>query len=125
LPQAAEPVIPTQIQPLPLIGQPGAPAPLANGQPAPAVITPAALVFEAELLTCAFDEAGKLMFKVRGGPKFKRFGVRCWPETLEAAGIDPAALVAGGQYSLAGWVAHWQEGDVAGKGQKVTRLERL
>lgn len=38
---------------------------------------------------------GKTYFKIRGG-QYSRHGVRVWPETLKAAGIDPASVPADG-----------------------------
>lgn len=107
--------------PLPVVGQ-TAPT-LPNNQPTPPPLAPPQpLTFEAEVLTVTMDETG-LKTKVKGAGGFGRYGLRIWPEVLEAAGISPAALQPGQTYNLAGWVAEYVNGD-NGRPLKVTALSR-
>lgn len=47
-----------------------------------------------ESITMTTDDTGKPAYKAIGAP-YTKFGVRIWPETLPALGIDPAALKPG------------------------------
>lgn len=50
--------------------------------------------FHADTILLTYDDAGNAAYKIKGAP-FAKFGVRVWPETLPALGIDPAALKPG------------------------------
>lgn len=50
--------------------------------------------FQAEEIAVSADDDGNLVYKVKGG-KYKKFGVRVWPEVLPALVADPAALKLG------------------------------
>lgn len=87
-------------------------APVANGN---------GLTFAAEMLTVSIN-SGKTYYKVSGG-KFKKFGVTVWPETLEAAGIDPNGIPNEG-IDLTGYTAHYvTKDDGSGNPQKVVQLD--
>lgn len=63
---------------------------------------------------------------VKGG-NFKRFGVTCWPEVLEAAGILDKLDPLKENTPSGNWTAHYQEKtgeDGNPKPDKVLRLER-
>jgi hypothetical protein len=64
---------------------------------------------------------------VKGG-KFKKFGVTCWPETLEAAGVAEKLDPLKDNKPKGAWVAHYnQRQNEEGKWvpDKVTRLVKL
>jgi hypothetical protein len=66
----------------------------AANQPA---ATPAAgnvITFDASILLVGVDDYGAPSYKLKGS-QYMKFGVRVWPETLPALGIDPAALKPG------------------------------
>ena len=50
--------------------------------------------FHADTILLSYDDAGNPAYKIKGQP-FAKFGVRVWPETLPALGIDAAALKPG------------------------------
>lgn len=58
--------------------------------------TPAGQVqtFTATEIVMTIDERGQPAYKAKGAP-YSKYGVRIWPETLPALGIDPAQLKAG------------------------------
>ncbi|MBX3003659.1 MAG: hypothetical protein KF828_06850 [Anaerolineales bacterium] len=63
---------------------------------------------------------------IKGG-KFKKFGVTCWPEVLEAAGIAKKLNPMGENKPQGNWLAYYierenEEGRVVP--DKVTRIER-
>ena len=63
---------------------------------------------------------------VKGG-KFKKFGVTCWPETLEAAGVAEKLDPLKDNKPKGDWIAHYTERqNDEGKWvpDKVTRLEK-
>ena len=108
VPQTTNGTEPT-LQPL----QPAPAAPLAPAQPVD-------LSVAAEELEVATAADGTPQMKVKG-PAFKKFGLRVWPEALQAAGLPTAPPA--GRYSLTGYVAHYVTGD-NGKPLKVTSLQR-
>lgn len=65
---------------------------------AAAVAAPAAagptVVFMAETISYGIAEDGKPVYKAKGG-QYTKFGVRVWPEALQALGIDAATLKPG------------------------------
>ena len=64
----------------------------------PAAATAAAtgqtVEFNATALLVGIDDNGQLTYKAKGGQNVK-FGVRIWPETLPALGMDLASLKPG------------------------------
>lgn len=94
--------------------------PLATGTPPPQAAQGGALTFNAEKLTATVTN-GTTYWKVAGG-QFSKFGVTIWPEVLQDAGFDPAALDPTQVYNLAGYKAHYALND-KGKAGKVTLLE--
>jgi hypothetical protein len=58
-------------------------------QPAPAVGTFGEMMIDNIIMT--YDDKGKAAYKATGTP-YNKFGVRVWPETLPALGIDPISL---------------------------------
>jgi len=52
------------------------------------------IIFDASILLVGTDDNGAPTYKLKGG-QYMKFGVRVWPETLPALGIDPAALKPG------------------------------
>jgi hypothetical protein len=52
------------------------------------------VVFMAETLVMSYDDAGKPVYKAKGG-RYAKFGVRVWPEVVPLLGIDAAALKPG------------------------------
>jgi hypothetical protein len=64
--------------------QPAA-APAATGQ---------TVEFMATVLLVGIDDNGQPTYKAKGG-QYAKFGVRIWPETLPALGVDPAELKPG------------------------------
>jgi hypothetical protein len=128
-----------QVMPPPLAGSPSpghhyvtpAPAAAVAAAASPAAVLPPLaqpagsgvdLSFMADSLTVGMDESANVVTKVRGG-KFTQYGLRVWPEVLETAGFNPAALVPGQKYSLQGWIATYCLGDNS-KPLKVTQLQR-
>lgn len=85
------------------------PAPAASViQPAPA--QPAAVsgnAFAARELVCEVLDK-KPYWKIMGPPPFQKFGLRVWPETLEAAGIEVEKLDILKGLDLAGFTAYWE-----------------
>lgn len=47
-----------------------------------------------EKVLMSYDDKGQPTYKATGAP-YRKFGVRIWPETLPALGIDPATLKPG------------------------------
>ena len=45
----------------------------------------------ATVLLVGIDDNGQPTYKAKGG-QYAKFGVRIWPETLPALGVDPAEL---------------------------------
>jgi hypothetical protein len=62
---------------------------------------------------------GKVYWAVQGG-QFTQYGVRIWPEVLEAAGYDPDELDPTEKHDLDGITAYYTENDEGHK--KVTSL---
>ncbi len=79
---------------------------------------PTRLTFRAERLI-GESKGGKTYWKVTGG-QFAKFGVRIWPEVMEAAGIEVDALDPAQEYELA-MTAVYEEKD--GKPSRVILLE--
>ena len=52
------------------------------------------ITFDATILLVGVDDNGAPTYKLKGS-QYMKFGVRVWPETLPALGIDPAALKPG------------------------------
>ncbi len=50
--------------------------------------------FTAETMVCTIEENGEKYFKIRGFP-YLQYGVRIWPEVLEAMGIHPENIKPG------------------------------
>ena len=50
--------------------------------------------FLATVLLVGIDDNGQPTYKAKGG-QYAKFGVRIWPETLPALGVDPASLKPG------------------------------
>ena len=50
--------------------------------------------FQSDTLIMTYDDKGQLAYKILGRP-FSKFGVRTWPETLPALGIDASTLKPG------------------------------
>lgn len=75
--------------------------------------------FTADKMTATVND-GKAYWKVRGG-MFQKYGVTIWPEVLEAAGFDAAAMDPLTVYDLAGWTAVYILNE-DGNAQKVTQL---
>jgi hypothetical protein len=69
--------------------------------------TPAGNSFAARELVCELLDK-KPYWKIIGAPPYHKFGVRVWPETLEAAGIDIAKVNPLEGLDLTGWTAHWE-----------------
>lgn len=71
------------------------------------------------------DVVGDAVYwRVLGAPPRHKFGCRVWPETLQAAGINPSQAR---KYDLAGWIAHCElrtKRDGEGTKEVVVRLER-
>lgn len=63
--------------------------------------------FPARELVCELLDK-KPYWKVLGAPPFHKFGMRVWPETLEAAGIDVAQVNPLEGLDLTGYTAHWE-----------------
>lgn len=66
------------------------------------------------------DGSKKAYYKLFGG-EFSKFGVRVWPEVLEAAGIDPANIRA-----AIGRIAHYTEApskEREGMSRKIVRID--
>jgi len=61
-------------------------------QPAPTVGTFAEMVIDSIIMT--YTDKGEAAYKATGAP-YNKFGVRVWPETLPALGIDPNNLKPG------------------------------
>jgi len=53
--------------------------------------TGAIAIVQVDDITMSMDDAGKPVYKARGG-QYTKFGVRIWPEVLPALQIDPASL---------------------------------
>jgi len=49
------------------------------------------MTFDASIMLVGIDDNGAPTYKLKGA-QFMKFGVRVWPETLPALGIDPATL---------------------------------
>jgi hypothetical protein len=64
-------------------------APAAAAQPAGSTA-----VFDGTILLLSYDDNGEATYKLKGG-QYMKFGVRIWPETLPALGIDPTSLKPG------------------------------
>lgn len=75
--------------------------------------------FSAETLITEYLE-GKAYHKVKGG-RYSNYGVRIWPETLLAAGIDASRLDPRQPLSLSGYTAHFVHKQ-NGKIDKVVEL---
>lgn len=52
------------------------------------------MILNATVLTVAYDETGKAIYRMKGD-QFLRFGVRVWDEVLPLLGIDPSLLQPG------------------------------
>jgi len=50
------------------------------------------------------NEKGEKSYKFKGG-KYKQFGVRCWPETLEKLGWTVDSLQIGKEYAVQNYQA--------------------
>lgn len=50
--------------------------------------------FQASEISVSADDKGKMQYKVKGG-RYSKFGVRVWPETLAALGLDATKLQLG------------------------------
>jgi hypothetical protein len=59
-----------------------------------------------ELVAEVLDK--KPYWKIIGAPPFNKFGLRVWPETLEAAGIEVENLNVLEGFDLTGWTATWE-----------------
>lgn len=85
--------------------------PVLSSAPAPVTVTvapsPSAQSFAARELQCELLDK-KPYWKVIGAPPYHKFGMRVWPETLEAAGIDPEKVDIRTGLDLAGWTAHFE-----------------
>lgn len=68
---------------------------------------PAANSFTARELVCELLDK-KPYWKIIGAPPFHKFGMRVWPETLEAAGIDVAQVNPLQGLDLTGYIARWE-----------------
>jgi hypothetical protein len=68
------------------------------------------------------SSGGKESWKVKGG-KFTQYGVRIWPEILDAAGIPSENLDVSRTYKLDGYTAYYVEND-KGNPQKVVNLAK-
>lgn len=95
-----------------------APTPAANGRARPADAAPARLTFQTDRLV-GETKGGKTYWKLAGG-KFAKFGVRVWPEVLEAAGFDIDGLDPDLEYEVT-MTAVYEEKD--GKPSRVISLE--
>lgn len=84
---------------------------VAGLSPAPVTVTvnpaPAASSFAARELVCELLDK-KPYWKILGAPPYHKFGLRVWPETLEAAGIELDKINIREGYPLAGYTAHWE-----------------
>lgn len=63
--------------------------------------------FAARELVCEVLDK-KPYWKVMGPPPFHKFGLRVWPETLEAAGIEVEQVNILDGLDLAGYTAYWE-----------------
>ena len=84
----------------------------AVSQPAASPVTvtvaaPVANSFAARELVCELLDK-KPYWKVMGAPPYHKFGMRVWPETLEAAGIDVEKINPLQGLDLTGYTAHWE-----------------
>lgn len=61
---------------------------------APAAAAGPTVVFMADTISYGIAEDGKPVYKAKGG-QYTKFGVRVWPEALQALGIDAATLKPG------------------------------
>lgn len=81
-----------------------------TNQPAPVTVTVSgggANAFAArELVAEVLDK--KPYWKIIGAPPFNKFGLRVWPETLEAAGIEVDSLNVLEGFDLTGYTAVWE-----------------
>ncbi len=68
------------------------------------------------------SSGGKDAWKVKGG-KWTQWGVRIWPEVLDAAGIPSENLDVDKTYKLDGYTAYYVEND-QGNPQKVVNLAK-
>ncbi|MCW5876930.1 MAG: hypothetical protein KIS85_08630 [Anaerolineales bacterium] len=101
--------------------------PIPNGSGSPAAsgeAAPAAKAFEVESIKLA--AGGEHPRWVVKGGNFKKFGVTCWPETLEAAGLSGLDPLKDNQ-PQGSWTAHYSErqnDEGRWVPDKVLRLER-
>lgn len=84
---------------------PNAAAPVAVTVTSPA--QPAANSFQARELQCELLDK-KPYWKVIGAPPYHKFGMRVWPETLEAAGIEVEKINPLQGLDLTGWTARFE-----------------
>lgn len=85
---------------VPVSSQPAAPVTVTVNQPT-------GNSFAARELACELLDK-KPYWKVIGAPPYHKFGMRVWPETLEAAGIDVEKVNPLQGMDLTGWTAHWE-----------------
>lgn len=95
--------------------QPSAPVTVTVAAPA----APTANSFAARELTCELLDK-KPYWKIIGAPPFHKFGMRVWPEVLEAAGIEVEKIDIRQGLDLTGWTAHWEAR--SGKDDRQTKV---
>jgi len=83
------------------------PAPLPAAGHSVVTVTGSQNAFAARELVCEVLDK-KPYWKVMGPPPFHKFGLRVWPETLEAAGIEVESLNILDGFDLAGYTAYWE-----------------